>query len=87
MNGIAAIALMLVGFGCAAYFTGKVLYHGFHIVTNVRGRHSSFLGPLALIVRSQLTAEGARHRKPLGAAMIGVIIGWTLLFAVGAVDA
>jgi len=66
-------------------FTGKAIYHMFHIVTNVSGKHSSFLGPLVFVLPGQLTAEGERHRKPLVMSIIGVCVGWAAFFAVGAV--
>ncbi len=85
MSDWISIGLLLAGFGCAAVFTCKAIYHMFHIVTNVSGRHANFLGPLVLIVPGQLTPEGERHRKPLGISLVGLACGWLVLFAIGAV--
>ena len=85
MSEVISIIFLLIGFGCAAFCTGKAIYHMYHIVTNVSGRYANFLGPFALIVPGQLTKEGERHRKPLGVALLGVAFGWFVLFAIGAV--
>ena len=85
MSEIASIVFLLAGFGCAAIFTCKALYHMFHIVTNASGRFANLLGPLVLLVPGQLTQEGERHRKPLGVALLGLAFGWLVLFAIGAV--
>ena len=85
MSEVISIVFLLAGFSCAFIFTCKALFHMFHIVTNVSGRFANFLGPLVLIVPGQLTPEGERHRKPFGLALVGVALGWFVLFAIGAV--
>ena len=81
------LALLLIAFFGAFVFTGKAIYHMFHVVTNITGKYANFLGPFLLFMPSQFTPEGNKHRVALGSTIIGVIVCWAvILLARGYLD-
>lgn len=87
MKGDAIVSLVVVvpAFIGGVYFTGKAIFHMYHVVTNTTGKYANFLGPFALLSASQFNSEGNRHRVALVPALLGLAICWGALFAVGAV--
>lgn len=68
------IALFLIASVGAFVFTGKAIYHMYYVVTNITGKYGSFFGPFVLLMPSQFTAEGNKHRVALAPAIFGVIV-------------
>lgn len=81
------VVATVAAFAGGMYFTGKVIFHMYHVVTNITGRYASFLGPLLLLSPSQLNTKGNQHRLALGPALLGLAVCWAVLLAVGAVRA
>jgi hypothetical protein len=81
------LALLLIAFVGAFVFTGKAIYHMYYVVTNITGKYGNFLGPFVLLMPSQFTPEGNKHRVALAPAIFGVIVCWAvILFARGYLD-
>jgi hypothetical protein len=74
-----------VAFAGAMYFTGKAIFHTYHVVTNITGRYASFLGPFVLLAPSHFNSKGNQHRLALGPVLLGVAVSWAALFAIGVV--
>lgn len=70
----------------AFFFTGKLIYHTYSVVTNFTGKYASLLGPLILFMPGQLNALGNKHRAALAPAFLGLVACWGLLFASGALN-
>jgi len=73
------LAVLLIAFIGAFVFTGKAIYHMYYVVTNITGKYGNFLGPFVLLMPSQFTAEGNKHRIALAPAIFGVIVCWVVI--------
>jgi hypothetical protein len=87
IEAIALIAVSVLAFMGAIYFTCKAIFHMYNVVTNVTGKYTSFFGPFSLFMASQFNSKGNQHRAALGPAILGLAICWAVLFALGVVHA
>lgn len=84
--GMFRIAVEMSAVIGALFFTAKLIYHTYFVVTNVTGKYASLLGPLVLFIPGQLNASGNKHRAAMARAFLGVVSFWGLLFASGALN-
>jgi len=52
---IIKLAIGIISFIGLFVFTAKAIYHFFHMITNTKGKYSSFLGAFILLTPSQFT--------------------------------
>jgi len=79
---IAQTIILILAFIGAFGFTAKSIYHMYHIITNITGKHASFLAPFILLMPSQFNKVGNQHRIKLFPAILGVLICWVVLILV-----
>ena len=80
------IVLVIGAFVGAFIFTVKAIYHMYHVLTNVTGKHSGFFGAFLLLMPSQFNEKGNKHRVALGTTLLVVIACWLVLYFTGAVS-
>ena len=81
------LVVVIPAFIGGMYFTGKAIFHTYHVVTNITGKYASFLGPFVLLSPSQFNSKGNQHRVALGTNFLGLFVCWTVLLVVGNVFA
>ena len=79
------IASGVVAFVGAFFFTGKAIFHLYHVLTNVTGKYSGFFGPLLLLMPSQFNDKGNKHRVALGPTLFALMVCWFVLYFTGVV--
>ena len=79
---IVQISILVVAFVSSLYFTGKTIYHMFHMINNITGKYANFLAPFVLFMPSQFNEEGNKHRIKFYPSIIGVAVSWGVIFIV-----
>lgn len=82
---ILLITIGTLAFAGILYFAVKMLFHSYHVVTNITGKHASLIGPFVLLSESQFNAKGNRHGLALGTTLLGLTACWAVALAVGMV--